>query len=70
MPVDVAVEEPRTVIVGEEAYCDIVAGIANTHDIADYGIDEIVGRIPSATDDPERVSVQMHRVLCRIASSE
>jgi hypothetical protein len=57
-------------VVGEEADSNIVTSIADTHDIADYGIDEVVGRIPSATDDPERVSVQMHGVLCRIASSE
>ena len=43
MPVNVAVEEPRAGVIGEEADGDIVAGIANAHDIADYGIDEVVG---------------------------
>jgi hypothetical protein len=70
VPIDVAVEQPRTRVVGEEADSNIVTGIADAHDVADYGIDEVVGRIPCATDHPEGVPVQMHRVLYRIALSE
>ena len=70
VPIDVAVEEPRTRVVGEEADGDIIGRVADTHNIANYRIDEVVGRIPGATDHPEGVPVQMHRVLCRIASSE
>ena len=70
VPIDVAVEEPRTRVVGKETDGDIVARIADTHDITDYGIDEVVRRIPTAADYPEGVPVQMHRVLCRIVASE
>ena len=70
VPIDMAVEEPRTRVVGKETDGDIVARIADTHDITDYGIDEVVRRIPTAADYPEGVPVQMHRVLCRIVASE
>ena len=43
MPVNVAVEEPWARVVGEESYGHIVARISDTHDVADYGIYEIVG---------------------------
>jgi len=43
VPVNVAVEEPWARVVGEEADGDIVASIADTDDVADYGIDEVVG---------------------------
>ena len=69
VPIDVAVEEPRTRVVGEETDGDIVARVADAHDVTDYGIHEVVRRIPSATYNPEGVTVQMHRVLCRITLS-
>ena len=43
VPIDVAVEEPRTRVVGKETDGDIVACIADTHDVTDYGINEVVG---------------------------
>ena len=43
MPVNVAVEEPRAGVISEESYGHIVARTADTHDVADYGIYEIVG---------------------------
>ena len=43
VPIDVAVEEPRTRVVGKETDSDIVACIADTHDVTDYGINEVVG---------------------------
>jgi hypothetical protein len=70
VPINVAVEEPHPRVVGEETDRDIVASIADAHDVANYGIDEVVGRISSTTDYPKVMPVQMHRVLCRIASSE
>ena len=53
VPIDVAVEEPWTRIVGEEADRDVVASDADTHDIANHGVIKVVGRIPSATDHRE-----------------
>lgn len=42
MPIDVAVEEPRARVVGEEADRDIIAHIAHAHDVADNGVIEVV----------------------------
>ena len=42
VPINMAVKEPHPSVVGEEAERDIVASIAYTHDVADYGIDEVV----------------------------
>ena len=57
MPIDVAVEEPWTRIVGEEAECDVVACEADTHNIPAHGVIVVVGRISSATDHGEGVSM-------------
>ncbi len=70
MPINVAVEEPRTRVVGEEADRDVVTGITDTHDVADYGIFIVVGGVTSAADNPEGMPVQMHGVLCKIVWSE
>ena len=63
MPVDVAMEEPRSRIVGEEPDCDVIPGVANTHDISDNRVDEVVGRVTSAAYHMKIVPVQMDRVL-------
>lgn len=63
MPIDVAVEKPWTRIVREEADCDIVASIADTHNIATNGVIVVVGRIPSAANYGEGVPVQVNGVL-------
>ena len=63
MPVNVAVEEPRAGVISEEADGDIVARIADAHDIADYGIYEVVGRVAGATDHGEGMSVQVNGML-------
>ena len=56
-------EEPRSRIVGEEPDCDVIPSVANTHDISDDWIDEVVGRVTSAADHMKIVPVQMNRVL-------
>ena len=53
MPIDVAMEEPWSRIVGEEPDCDVIPSVANTHDISDDWIDEVIGRVTSATDHVE-----------------
>jgi hypothetical protein len=65
----VAVEEPGPVVVGKEPNRDIVSSIANTHDIPDNRVDEVVGRVTSAADHMESVPVQMNRVLLRGATA-
>ena len=63
MPINVAVEEPRTRIVGEEPDRDVVASDADTDNITTYGVIEVVGRIPSTTDHGEGVPMQVNGVL-------
>jgi hypothetical protein len=56
-------EEPRTRIVREEPDCDVIASIADGHNIPNDGVDEVVRGVASATDHMEIVSMQMNRVL-------
>jgi hypothetical protein len=56
-------EEPRSRIVGEEPDCDVIPGVANTHDISDNRVDEVVGRVTRAAYHMEIMPVQMNRVL-------
>jgi hypothetical protein len=63
VPVNVAVEEPWARVVGEESYGHIVARIASAHDVADYRIDEVIGRVSGATNNGEGMSVQVNRML-------
>jgi hypothetical protein len=65
VPVDVAVEEPRAGVIGEEANCDDIPSFAHIHNIPDNGVVEIVRRVTSATNDVEVVPVQMNRMLLR-----
>lgn len=56
MPIDVTVEEPWSRVVSEEPNGNIVGrACANAHDIANDGVVEIIGCVPSATNDVEGV---------------
>jgi hypothetical protein len=66
MPVDVAVEEPRAGVVGKEPDRDVIAHVADAHDIADDGVHKVVRRVTSAPDYGERVSVQVDGVLVEV----
>ena len=67
MPVNVAVEEPRARIVGEETDRDIIPSVTNTHDVPNNRVVKVVGRATGATDDMEVVAVQMNRMLLKDA---
>jgi hypothetical protein len=69
VPVDVAVEEPRARVIGEEANCDDIPCVTHVHNIPNNGVVEIVRRATGATDDVEVVPVQMNGVLLREAIS-
>ena len=54
VPIDVAVEEPRARIVGDEADGDlIICASANAYDVAHDWVDPVVLRAVRATDDVE-----------------
>ena len=66
VPVDVAVKEPWTRIVGEKPNRYVVmilkvGAIASAHDIANDGVVKVVGRISGATDHVERVLVRKRK---------
>ena len=63
MPVNVAVEEPRAGIVGDESNSDIIPSATNTHDIPNNRVVKVVGRVTSAADHIEVVAMQMNRML-------
>jgi hypothetical protein len=69
VPVDVAVEEPGPVVVGEEANRDIVPTYTNTHDIPDNRVVVVVDCTTGAADHMEVVPVQMKRVLLQKATT-
>ena len=50
MPIDVAMEEPRSRIVREEPDCHFIPSVTNTHDISDHRVVEVVRRVASAPD--------------------
>jgi hypothetical protein len=63
VPIDVAVEEPRSRIVREETDREFVTGVTHTHDITDDRVVVVVGRVPCAPDYIEIMSMQMNGVL-------
>ena len=65
MPVNVAVEEPWAGIIGDETNRDIIPSDTNTHDIADNRVVIVVGRVTSAANHMEVVTMQMNRMLSK-----
>ena len=63
MPIDVAMEEPRSRIVSEEPNSDQIATITHRHHISDDRVLEVVDKTIGATDYIETMPVQMNRVL-------
>jgi hypothetical protein len=63
MPVDVAVEEPRSGVVRDEADRDIIVRTAHAHHIAARRVIEVRAGLSSALDNRERVSVKLRRIF-------
>ena len=67
MPVDVAVEEPRAGVIGEESDShEIRFTGADAHDIADDRVDEVVGLASGASDHMEGMLVKGHISACEL----
>jgi len=60
--VDVAVEEPRSSIIGHESEGYVVARETGVNDVADNGVVVVVHGAAGAADDMEVVAVQVERV--------
>ena len=57
-------EDTRTGVVSPEADSHIVCGVVSDRDnVAEDRIDSVDGRVASAAEHPELVTVKMHRVL-------
>ena len=69
MPIDVAVQEPRSRVVSEESDRHIIPRISHAHDIADHRVVIVISRISSAANDVEVVPVQVDRVLAYVIQS-
>jgi hypothetical protein len=67
VPVDVAVEEPRAGIVGDEPNCDIIPSETNAHNISNNRVVKVVCRATGAADHVEVVAMQMNRMLSKDA---
>ena len=57
MPVNVAVEEPRARVVSKEPDRDIIARVADAHNVADDRVIKVVGRITGTADHGERMAM-------------
>jgi hypothetical protein len=69
VPIDVAVQEPRSRVVSEESDRHIIPRISHAHDIADHGVVIVVSRISSAANHMEVVPVQVDRMLAQAIQS-
>jgi hypothetical protein len=65
VPINVAVEEPRTRVVGLETDRDIIVRVTDADDVAHDGVVEVVRRVSRAADDVEDMSMQVERVLIK-----
>jgi hypothetical protein len=63
VPIDVAMQEPRTRIVSEESERHIIPRISYAHDVADDRVVIVVSRISGTADHVEVMPVQVDRVL-------
>jgi hypothetical protein len=63
VPIDVAVQEPRTRIVSEESERHIIPCISHAHDVADDWVVIVVSRTSSTADHVEVAPMQVDRVL-------
>jgi len=63
VPIDVAVREPRSRVVGEESDRHIIPRTSHAHYIADHRVVIVVSRISSAANHVEVVPVQVDRML-------
>jgi hypothetical protein len=63
MPDYVAVEEPWTSIVRREPDRNVITLLSDAHNVADNGVDEVVGRLACATDHVEGMSMKVNRML-------
>ncbi len=65
VPINVAVEKPRTRVVSDEADRDIIfTSEAHVHDVAEDRVLKVIRRITSTADNGERMTMQVNWMLC------
>jgi len=74
MPVDMAMQEPRSRIIGFESNSNVVIGTTGAHNIALDGVVEVVISHSSASHDAESMAMEMERMrasdACDVAGKE
>ena len=60
-------KEPRTRVVSLEPDRDIIVRATNAYDVSHDWVVEVVRRVARAADDVEDMSMQVERVLIKIA---
>ena len=55
MPVDVAMQEPRAGVVGDETDGDVICSVTRAHNVAHRRVSEVVAGLAGAADDGEGV---------------
>jgi hypothetical protein len=69
VPINVAVEEPRTRVVSHESDRDIIIRAPDAYDVAHNGVVEVVRRVSCAADDVEDMAMQVKRVLIKYTAA-
>ena len=60
-----AMEEPRTRVIGHKTNRNIISGTANADYITQYRVVPVIGTVPCTADDIERMAMKMDGVLMR-----
>ena len=63
MPVNMAMEEPRSRVISLEPNRDIIPGIADVNHVTQDGVIKIVSAVPCTAYDVEGMSVKMDGML-------
>lgn len=63
MPVNMAMEEPRSGVIGLEPNRNIIPSIADVNYVTQDRVVEIVTAVPCTAHDVERMSMNVNRVL-------
>jgi hypothetical protein len=63
MPIDMAVEEPRTRVVGHKANRNLISRFTNADYVTHYRVVPIVGTVPCTANNMERMAMEMDGML-------
>jgi hypothetical protein len=65
MPINMAVEEPRSRVISHKANRNLIPQIADADYITHYRVVPVIGTVPRTANDPEGMAMKMDRMLTR-----